>query len=48
MRRFVELVAFVAGWAAVIYGLAEIYQPLAWIAGGTVLVAAALVSRRKP
>lgn len=47
MRRFVELVVFVVGWVAVIYGLAQIYRPLSWIGGGTVAIAAALVSRRK-
>ena len=38
---------FVAGVAAVLAGLSQVYPPLAWIAGGTAAIAVAVVIQRK-
>lgn len=46
MRRKIELAAFGAGIAAIIYGLIRISVPAAWVAGGFTLIFFAILSRR--
>lgn len=46
MRKAVELGAFVCGVGAVIFGLAQIYGPAGWIAGGLTVAAFAWWSRK--
>ena len=47
MRVLALDVVFVAGVAALVYGVAQVYQPAAWILGGLVTAAAALVAASK-
>ena len=45
MRRRLELALFVAGLAAVVYGIWQIHRPSAWITAGLAAAATALISR---